>query len=299
LRHLSFTVVKKKRQRREFSSPVRNVLSFKLASHSNRVYGISVIYCNGNCVIVLFCHLLSCNRFCFVSLIVYLLSLPPLFFKSSYLQFVFSTYIIRSCWAMTHSSEEHFSYICIFYIQSCRKVHTADNYEGGDDEEHITSFSTEKHFEVKSALLEHLSGRSSSRYVSVIVFLFLLLLCTGRSHLMPGLHSWKILCKSSTKFLLPQCISWGLSDWQPNLIQWMTTWSGHVRTSRVYISVVYKTSTYIFLYIYIQYSYLFLKKWKLKRLTSYVFGMVHSDRPVVILLHKHFGFWLSTFFIFY
>jgi hypothetical protein len=28
---------------------------------------------------------------------------------------------------------------------------------------------------------------------------------------------------------------------------------------------------------------------KCKRLTSIVFGMVHSDRTVVVLLHKHFN----------
>jgi hypothetical protein len=76
----------------------------------------------------------------------------------------------------------------MFYIQSSRNVHTADNYEAGDDEEHITLFSTEKHFEVKSGSLEQLHGSSSSRYVSVIVFL-LLLFYTGRSCFMPGLHS--------------------------------------------------------------------------------------------------------------
>jgi hypothetical protein len=93
---------------------------------------------------------------------------------------------------MTCSSKEHFSYICILYIQSSRKIHTADNYEGSVEEEHINLFSTEKHFEVKSGSLEHLRGRSSSRYVSAIVLLSLLLwvvFYTGRSHFMPGLHS--------------------------------------------------------------------------------------------------------------
>ena len=31
------------------------------------------------------------------------------------------------------------------------------------------------------------------------------------------------------------------------------------------------------------------------KLTSVVFGMVHSDRTLVVLLHKHFSSWLSTF----
>ena len=34
---------------------------------------------------------------------------------------------------------------------------------------------------------------------------------------------------------------------------------------------------------------------KCKRLTSIVLGTVHSDRTVVVLLHKHFGFWTCTF----
>ena len=87
-----------------------------------------------------------------------------------------------------HISKEHFSYICVFYIQSSRKIHTADNFEASDDEECISVFSTEKHFEVKSGSLEHLRGRSTSRYVSVIAFLLLLLLFyPGRSHFMPRL----------------------------------------------------------------------------------------------------------------
>ena len=32
-------------------------------------------------------------------------------------------------------------------------------------------------------------------------------------------------------------------------------------------------------------------------LTSIVFGIVHSDSTVVVLPHKHFSSWLSTFFI--
>jgi hypothetical protein len=34
---------------------------------------------------------------------------------------------------------------------------------------------------------------------------------------------------------------------------------------------------------------------KCKRLTSLVFWTVHSERSVVVLLHKHFSSWLSTF----
>ena len=41
-------------------------------------------------------------------------------------------------------------------------------------------------------------------------------------------------------------------------------------------------------------QYLFTMQYKCKRLTSIVFGMVHCDRIVVVLLHKHFSSWLST-----
>jgi hypothetical protein len=104
----------------------------------------------------------------------------------------------------------------MFYIQSSRNVHTADNYEADDDEEHITLFSTEKQFEVKSGSLEHLSGRSSSRYVPVIVFLFLLLLLyTGRSHFMPTFYARSTFMKNTVqikhKIPINTCISWGLS----------------------------------------------------------------------------------------
>jgi len=168
---------------------------------------------------------------------------------------VFGTYIIRPHWATIHCSKEHFSYICVFYIQPSRKIHTADNYEASGDA-CITVFSTEKHFEVKSGSLEHLHRRSSSRYVSVIVFLLLLLLFyTGRSHFMPGLHSWKTLRKSNTKFLLQASISWGWSDRQPNPIQCMTIPKVDMRGPVEYISVVYtkkkKKNIYIYIYIYI------------------------------------------------
>jgi hypothetical protein len=158
-------------------------------------------------------------------------------------------------WATLHSSKEHFSYICVFYIQSSRKIHTADNHEAGDDDECISVFSTEKHFEVKSGLLEHLHLQSSSRYVSVIVFLLLLLLLfyTGRSHFMPGLHLWKTLQKSNTKFLLQTCISWGWNDWQPNYIQCMTVPKLEMCGPMEYISVVYTKYIYVsrhtFIYI--------------------------------------------------
>ena len=189
-----------------------------------------------------------------VNLIV--VSLLSFFFLSSYFQFVFGTYIIRPHWATIHSSKEHFSYICVFYIQSSRKIHTADNDEASDDEGCISLFSTEKHFEVKSGLPEHLRGRSSSRYVSVIVFLLLLLLFyTGRSHFMPGLNSWKTLHKSNTKFLLQTCIFWRWSDWEPSPIQYITIPKVDMRGPVEYVSVMY--TKYIYIYIYSLYICLY------------------------------------------
>jgi hypothetical protein len=83
---------------------------------------------------------------------------------------------------------------------------------------------------------------------------------TGRSHFMPGLHSWKTLRKSNTKFPLQPCISWGLSDWQPNPIQCMTIPKVDKRGPAEYISVIYAKYTYLFPYISVQHSYLFLMK---------------------------------------
>jgi hypothetical protein len=42
------------------------------------------------------------------------------------------------------------------------------------------------------------------------------------------------------KIPINTCISWGLSYWQPNLYSTTNdyTWSGHVRSSRVYICCV-------------------------------------------------------------
>ena len=70
------------------------------------------------------------------------------------------------------------------------------------------------------------------------------------------------------------------------------TTSGHKGT------VEYICNVYIYIqytYISIQYIYLFLMHWNWKGLTSYIFGTVHSDRTVVVLLHKYFLFRWSAF----
>ena len=62
-----------------------------------------------------------------------------------------------------------------------------------------------------------------------------------------------------------------------------------MQTCRVYIYHIY--SIYTFLYS----VFISLKCHKNIRLTSIGFGRVHSNLTVVILLHKHFSSWLSTF----
>jgi len=62
-----------------------------------------------------------------------------------------------------------------------------------------------------------------------------------------------------------------------------------IRSCRVYLYCIWYT------YCSIQHMYLFLMQSNWKRLTSMVFGTVHSDMTVVVLLHKHFSSWLSTY----
>lgn len=172
---------------------VDSLSCFKLASHLKREYmafllfivmKIMVVYCLSPASLesVPFCSSLSLffKMFCFVS---------------SYSNLCSS--LISSDIEQLHTAEKNIIHNCIFYIQSYRKIHTANNHEASDDEEYITIFSTEKHFEVKSGSPENLSGGSSSRYVSVIVFL--LLFYTGRSYFVPGLHSCKTLCTDQTQ----------------------------------------------------------------------------------------------------
>ena len=72
-------------------------------------------------------------------------------------------------------------------------------------------------------------------------------------------------------------ISWGSGDWQPH----------HITIPLVDIHLI----TYIY---FIQYIYLFIMQKKYTSFTSTFLGMIHSNRTVVLLLHKHFGCWLST-----
>jgi len=61
----------------------------------------------------------------------------------------------------------------------------------------------------------------------------------------------------------------------------------------LYIQCIYISVQYA--YISLQYIYLFLMQSKCKGLTFIVFGTVHSDRTVVVLLYKHFHSWRSIF----
>jgi hypothetical protein len=64
-----------------------------------------------------------------------------------------------------------------------------------------------------------------------------------------------------------------------------------LRTCRIYNYLLYVQYTYIS----IKYVYLFLMHWNCKRLMSIIFGTVHSDRSAIVLQHKYFRSWLSTF----
>jgi len=52
----------------------------------------------------------------------------------------------------------------------------------------------------------------------------------------------------------------------------------------------------VYMYISLQYIYLFLMQQKCKILKTIVFGMIHSLKLVVVLLHKHFISRHSTVF---
>jgi len=62
---------------------------------------------------------------------------------------------------------------------------------------------------------------------------------TGKSHIISGLHSWKMLCKSNTKFPL----SWGLEDWQPHPKYCMIILLGDIWTCRVHMYFIYSIYT--------------------------------------------------------
>jgi len=92
-----------------------------------------------------------------------------------------------------------------------------------------------------------------------------------------------------------QCISWGV--WQFHPIQCMTIPLVNVQSYRVQVYCI--CSIYTFIYTINTFLYnIFTYFWcsENMRLTSIVFGMVHSDRTVVVLLHKQFSSWIISFF---
>ena len=56
-------------------------------------------------------------------------------------------------------------------------------------------------------------------------------------------------------------------------------------TSRVYMCCIYS----IYIYIFLNSIFIYFNAIKCKRLTSIDFRAVHSDRTVVVLLHKQFS----------
>jgi hypothetical protein len=124
----------------------------------------------------------------------------------------------------------------------------------------------------------------------------------GNSRFTPGLRSLKRHAnRNSTSWIqnshLEQCISWGWGDWQRHPIWCMTTPLVDIRTCRVCMLCVCIIYTFLCtVYIHFYTIYLFLMQYKYKRLTSRVFGTVHSTRTVVVLRHKHFSSWLRIFF---
>jgi len=116
---------------------------------------------------------------------------------------------------------------------------------------------------------------------------------------MPGLYSWKawhkLKCENCTQIPhLKQCISLGLWDWQLDPKYCMTIPLVDIWTCRVYMYCIYSIHTCLYSIHTFLYSLFISNAIKYKRLTVIAFGMVYSDRTVVVLLHKHFNSWLST-----
>ena len=69
---------------------------------------------------------------------------------------------------------------------------------------------------------------------------------TSRSYCMPELCSWKMSCKSNTKFPFTAVYFLGLWNWQPHSTQSMTIPLVDIQTCTVHMYCIY--STYTFLY---------------------------------------------------
>jgi hypothetical protein len=104
---------------------------------------------------------------------------------------------------------------------------------------------------------------------------------TGRSCLMPGLHSLKTPCKLSTKFPFKSVYFFGIGGLTTSSYWvYVYTSTGHMDLWRMYVMYIQ------YIYISIQYNYLFLMQYKCKRFTFIVLSTFHSNMTVVVLLLK-------------
>jgi hypothetical protein len=108
-------------------------------------------------------------------------------------------------------------------------------------------------------------------------------MCTVESYMYFWQHFTQVL---SLYFIKNFLILW---DWQ------------FYPTVYVYITSRYTDLSCIY-FLYIQYihfstTYLFLMKQECQILGTIVFGMVHSQRPVVVLLHKHLSSDIALYLI--
>jgi len=119
---------------------------------------------------------------------------------------------------------------------------------------------------------------------------------TGKSHFMSGIHSCKMshklkLCKSNTKFIFKTAYFLGVRGFTTSSYVVYCT-SRHTNVWSMYVLFI------LYTYISILDIYLFIIQWTWKRPISVIFGTVHCDGTVVVLLHKHLSSWLSTLFNF-
>ena len=132
------------------------------------------------------------------------------------------------------------------------------------------------------------------QYVCICIYIYTY---TGKSHFMPGLCFWNMSCKSklrksTAKFPFKTLHVPGVKGLTTSsYIAYDYTTIGHMDMCRYTLHIHFYT-----VYIDFYTSYLFISNAiKMLRLTSKVFGMVHCNRTVVVLLHKHFSSWLTIF----
>jgi hypothetical protein len=76
-----------------------------------------------------------------------------------------------------------------------------------------------------------------------------------------------------------------------NLNRAIQTQNSHLKSTAY---AVYKHFYRVYTHFYTIHLYISNAIKMANRIISIVFGTVHSDRTVVVLLHKHFSYWLST-----